>query len=70
MLLNVAGKGRPFHWDLVFCLVVLFSTGSLHIAMADVWTPPPNGFATITYYTLPLDYIASGTGFISLGTLV
>ncbi|CCA68667.1 hypothetical protein PIIN_02532 [Serendipita indica DSM 11827] len=26
---------------------------------ADVWRPPASGYATITHYTLPLDYIAS-----------
>ncbi|PVF96755.1 hypothetical protein CPB86DRAFT_786686 [Serendipita vermifera] len=26
---------------------------------SDIWHPPTTGFATITHYTLPLDYIAS-----------
>jgi len=59
MLLNVAGKGRPFYLSCVLYFVIWLSLGGLECAMAEIWVPPSNGFATMTYYTLPLDYIAS-----------
>jgi hypothetical protein len=58
MFPNVAGKDRP-HSLRCLWLLLAYSIYLLETSASDVWRPPPSGFATITHYTLPLNYIAS-----------
>ncbi|KAG8835274.1 hypothetical protein FRC20_003309 [Serendipita sp. 405] len=55
-VVHVAGKGRPTIFHSLFISLIFIG---VKVVSADVWHPPSNGFATITHYTLPLDYIAS-----------
>ncbi|KIM31512.1 hypothetical protein M408DRAFT_260895 [Serendipita vermifera MAFF 305830] len=60
MLLNVARNDAPFNLSFILYFIIFWlSIGQFQCALADVWAVPAQGFATITHYTLPLDYIAS-----------
>jgi hypothetical protein len=69
MLLNVAGKGRPHLLNLIFGLFTWLFIYPHFIMASEIWPPPASGFATITHYTLPLDYIASDYRFLNLWRL-
>jgi hypothetical protein len=67
MIINVAGKGRPVLLSTFILYFFIWSSiGQLELlhVMAEVWRSPPTGFATITHYTLPLDYITSKNTYI------